>query len=461
MPKASLGDILHFLRWRVCDTRSDVDLLHRFASQREDAAFSVLVERHAPMVMSVCKRVLGEHHAAEDAFQAVFFVLAQRAATIRLHRPLGAWLYAVAQRVALDARAKTRSRRNRERQLQSMPQADRLDEQTWRELRSILDEEIGRLSEKDRAPIVLCYLEEKSQDEAARELGCAKGTVARRLERGRELLRRQLIRRGITLSAGALATALCENAAGSPVAALLTLNSIKGALSVDGGAAVAAGYLSAPALALAQKALSRLSCIKGKLIAVVLALALAAGGIGWASYGAFATKSPPSDTDLHAEEQQASIPEKKRDPTAKDQYGDPLPQGAIARLGAAHFRHEGTCTDLAFTPDGKTLVGHTQSGVAFGTLLPAMRSDVCLCLAERLGLAPPNPGTAAYACLWTDARSPSLKENQCEIRLSKVRQAFGTCPQARKRAIFPYPRWTRLCLQAASGESFAITFSLF
>src|SRR5437899_2614629 len=101
MPKAKLGDILHFLRRRVLahDTRSDANLLQRFALERDDAAFSVMLERHARMVMAVCRRILGDHHAAEDAFQAVFIVLARRASRLSLRKSLGAWLHGVARRI--------------------------------------------------------------------------------------------------------------------------------------------------------------------------------------------------------------------------------------------------------------------------------------------------------------------------------------------------------------------------
>ena len=121
---------------------------------------------------------------------------------------MGTWLHAVAQRVALKATAKSTAWRNRERQASTMARREPLDEQTWHELRTVIDEEIARLPEKYQAPLVLCYLESKSHDRAARELACAKTTLERRLARGRDLLGKQLLRRGVTLSATALATAL-------------------------------------------------------------------------------------------------------------------------------------------------------------------------------------------------------------------------------------------------------------
>jgi Sigma-70, region 4 len=134
---------------------------------------------------------------------------------------------------------------------------------TWRKLRSVLDEEISRLPEKYRAPIILCHLEDKSSDQAAKELRCPKSSLATRLGRGRELLRKQLGRRGITLSAAVLKKALCEKAAGAPVPLRLMINTVKAAMAIAAGKAVAAGLVSARALALAEEAVRGMADIKG------------------------------------------------------------------------------------------------------------------------------------------------------------------------------------------------------
>jgi RNA polymerase sigma factor (sigma-70 family) len=370
MPKAPFSDILQYLRRMYpaedAADRPDSDLLNRFVTQGEDAAFTVLLERHAAMVMGVCVRVLGDLHGAEDAFQATFVVLARRAPSIALRGSLGPWLYAVAQRIALRAKAQITVQRNRERRYSDMPRAARLDEHSWQELRSVLDEEIGRLPEKYRAPLVLCYFEGKSQDRAAKELGWAKSTLDRRLSRGRELLRKQLIRRGITLSAAMLATALCEKVAGAAVSATITINTVKAATSVLAGKVVAGGYISARALALAEEAIVGLLAMKGKLVLVVIVIGLAVGGVGWAGYGALEEQAPPdreAKTQAPAAKDQASVTAKKNQPIATDRYGDPLPEGAVGRLGSLRFRHDGDTTALVFTPDGNSLVGRTDSGV--------------------------------------------------------------------------------------------------
>ena len=297
MPKAPFGDLLQFLRRMYpadyTGDRTDGELLNRFVTEREEEAFTVLVHRHARMVLGVCQRILGDQHLAEDSFQATFIVLARRAASVGWHRSVGTWLYAVAQRVALKAKAKASAVRNRERESGNMPRAERLDEQTWQELRSIIDEEIGRLPEKYQAPLVLCYLEGKSHDRAAKELDCAKTTLERRLSRGRELLRKQLIRRGVTLSAAVLGAALSEKVMGAPVAAVLTKNTVQAAVHVLAGKAIAGGCLTARALALAEEVMVGMGIVKGKLVVIALALGLAVGG-GWAGYKALAATSWPA-----------------------------------------------------------------------------------------------------------------------------------------------------------------------
>src|SRR5262245_24363370 len=223
MHKTTLGGMLQSLR-TLCAVPgaadlTDRELLQRFLVRREQAAFTLLVQRHAPMVLGVCRRVLGDVHRAEDAFQATFLVLVRQAASLHGTGSLSSWLYTVAQRIAVAARAQAAAQRRRERRSQMVPRGEPLDELTWQELRQVLDEEIGRLPEKYRAPWGLCYCEGKSYDQAARELGWPKSSLASRLGRARDRLRRHLVQRGIAVSAGLLATVLCEKVAGAPPAA--------------------------------------------------------------------------------------------------------------------------------------------------------------------------------------------------------------------------------------------------
>ena len=170
---------------------SDAQLLGRFASNRDEAAFELLVWRHARLVFGVCRRELHDVHDAEDAFQATFLALARHAGRIARREAVAGWLYKVAYRLALTARRQRAGRRAREsvaatERLSAPPDLERSTEN--RELRQVLDQEIGRLPEHFRAPVVLCYLEGKSVDEAAVQLGCPRGTVASRLARARQRL---------------------------------------------------------------------------------------------------------------------------------------------------------------------------------------------------------------------------------------------------------------------------------
>src|SRR5947209_5026354 len=166
---------------------SDGRLLESFAHRGDQAAFEALVRRHGPMVLGVCRRVLGDVHAAEDALQATFLVLVRKAASIAKRELLGNWLYGVAYRTALKAKTAAARRRAKERQVRPMPNPGN-EEEVWRELQPLLDQELSRLPDKYRIPVVLCDLQGKSRQEAARQLGCPEGTVSSRLARARVML---------------------------------------------------------------------------------------------------------------------------------------------------------------------------------------------------------------------------------------------------------------------------------
>jgi RNA polymerase sigma factor (sigma-70 family) len=337
---------------------SDAQLLERFVAARDEAAFGALVHRHGPMVLGVCQRVLRDVNAAEDTLQAVFIVLARRAASLG-RKPIGGWLYAVTHKIAVKARAHEVARRNLERRGLTVERAEPIDELVGQELRSVLDDEIASLPEKLRLPIVLCYFQGKSHQEAAQELGWPKRSLTSRLERGRDLLRKQLVQRGITLSAGALAAILCEQATGTVLGAILTIKTAKAALSVTAGKAALGGGVSAAALRLAEEAMTGLPAIKGVLVAMVVACGLTAGGLGVAGLVAPAetsqatltakTKAPTTEVDQSSAIQKAAL-------VATDLFGDPLPAGAIARLGTVRWRHDDFVYLVAMPPNGKTVV---------------------------------------------------------------------------------------------------------
>ena len=246
-----------------------------------------------------------------------------------------------------------------------MPHSEAIDEATLQELRAVLDEEIGRLAEKYQAPIVLCYFEGKSYERAAKELGWSKSTLANRLTRARELLREQLVRRGITLSAAALAAALAENVRSAPIGAMLTINTVKAVLGVVAGKAVAGG-ISATAVALAEEAMKSMAAVKATLILALLALTVGGAGLaanGWSRQsGAACGFALPATPAAHAPQSNSPPqPKPKIDPPV-DLFGDPLPDGAMARLGTVRFRQGITIRSIAFAPDGKTLASTGGGG---------------------------------------------------------------------------------------------------
>jgi RNA polymerase sigma factor (sigma-70 family) len=180
----------------------DEELLERYVARRDEDAFAALLRRHGPMVLAVCRSVLHDLHAAEDAFQAAFLLLARKAGSIRRREAVSGWLYRVAYHLAVRAKADTERRRLLEQRAVPTPPPDPVLDMSLRALRALLFEELQRLPECYRVPLVLCGLEEKSQDEAARQLGWTRGAVKGRLQRGRRLLRARLRRRGLELPAG-------------------------------------------------------------------------------------------------------------------------------------------------------------------------------------------------------------------------------------------------------------------
>ena len=186
---AVLRQIEHLFGGGTATGTAEGDLLERFLARRDQAAFEALVARHGPMVLGVCRRILADPHDIEDAFQATFLILVRKARAIRDRELLGPWLYGVARRVANRARADASRRRTRERSGAEEAAMESPGVRDPDELRAVLDEELGRLPEKYRAPLVLCYLEGLTHDEAALRLRCPVGTVRSRMTRARETLR--------------------------------------------------------------------------------------------------------------------------------------------------------------------------------------------------------------------------------------------------------------------------------
>jgi RNA polymerase sigma factor (sigma-70 family) len=232
--------------------RTDGWLLERFAVQRDEAAFALLVQRHGPLVLCACRRVLRHEQDAEDAFQATFLVLARKAPNLCRASTVGPWLYTVADRIAKKARGSKVRRHMRETELRDVMQPERTPDWVWRDLRPVIHEEIDRLPLIYRQLFVSCYLQGKTNEQAAQQFGCPRGTVLSRLARARDRLRSRLSRRGVALSAGLLAALGADQAASATVPATLTDATIRAAVSFAGGQSMTTGTISAPVVSLVE-----------------------------------------------------------------------------------------------------------------------------------------------------------------------------------------------------------------
>jgi RNA polymerase sigma factor (sigma-70 family) len=296
---------------------TDAQLLRRFASDRDQEAFAVLVERHGPLVLAVCRRVLGTVQDAEDAFQATFLVLARKAATLRDPDLLGNWLYGVASRIARKARASIQKRQMHEKQVNLLPSLRSAADLDADDLRPVLDEELSRLPEKYRAALVLCYLQGKTNEEAARLLRWPTGTVKGRLARARELLRNRLIRRGLHASALLLAAFLVQQQARGAVPRPLAEATVKAGVQFAGGGPSFAGS-SPRAVRLAESVLG--SVRRLKLLGLGLALALLlAGATTWhVAFGASGfLANPQAVTPCHSSSTDSDPPATGRAATSE------------------------------------------------------------------------------------------------------------------------------------------------
>ncbi len=265
----------------------EAQLLERFLVLGDEAAFEAILHRHGPMVLGVCRRVLADPHSIADAFQATFLILVKNGRSIRDRDALGIWLYGVARRVAVRARANARRRDDRERSgivaegqiLDTGSGGSGLEGLERQELRATIDEELERLPATYRAPLILCDLEGQTYEQAAAQLGCPVGTVKSRLARGRERLRARLTRRGVAPCAATLASAIAaESAHAGPVELMgLTLGA---ASRIAAGQEIAAGASSAGATALTKGVLRTMKLVRIQLAtAALLAATLATTGV--------------------------------------------------------------------------------------------------------------------------------------------------------------------------------------
>ena len=292
MATAGMGTALRQIQHLFVEGRlaslPDGELLERFLAEDKEAAFAALVERHGPMVLGTCRAVLRDANAAEDAFQATFLVLGCKARSLRSRGALASWLYQVAHRIAIQAGAEAARRRKRERLVGQVNATDGhrvAPDDEWRE---ILHEELARLSDKYRLPLLLCDLEGKTHAQAAAELNCGEATIRRRLTAARERLRSRLIRRGVALTAGTLATTLGRSALAQVPPGWAEATAKAAARMSSTATRLALGEIvSTTAAALARKSLHTmlLSQLRATAASIVFLIALVGMAWGVGTYG--------------------------------------------------------------------------------------------------------------------------------------------------------------------------------
>jgi RNA polymerase sigma factor (sigma-70 family) len=217
----------------------DRELLKRFVAGRDDIAFTAIMERHGGLVLGVCRRILRNEHDAEDACQATFLVLTRKARTIRKGDSLASWLHGVAGRIAWKLRADVKRRSSDDVSAAEVARSDTTGEITWREGLAVLDEELSRLPASYRSALILCYLEGRRQDEAARELGCSLGVLCGRLVRARECLRKRMVRRGMALPAALAGAVLVSTHVRAALPSALAVRTVRAAIAFVSGQALA------------------------------------------------------------------------------------------------------------------------------------------------------------------------------------------------------------------------------
>jgi len=368
-PQTLFGDIDTLFRFGVVSGMSDGELLERFVAESGcdpvgEMAFDAIVRRYGPMVLGVCLRVLGEYHGAEDAFQATFMVLAVRARAVRKRESLGPWLHGVAVRIA--RRASILNRRRREVPLAAPAQLEPGDrDPALADLSAVLDEELSRLPEKYRLPLVLCYLEGRTQEEAAQTLGWTKGTVSGRLARAKDLLRSRLLRRGVASSAGLAAISLAAQPASGALSESLLAATVRVATATSLGVAESAMVSGRVATLVRQSlkvmSLSQLGWAAAQLLA--LGLGTAAVATSMLLMNGPAREAHVAAGPLAIARRAADLPRPIAGPLQLDRFGDPLPARVGLRLGTTKRRHPTEVVGVDFLPDGKAVVSAQADGI--------------------------------------------------------------------------------------------------
>jgi len=366
---------------------ADARLLERYASDRDEPAFEALVRRHGPMVMAVCRGVLDDPNDADDAFQAAFLLLARKARSLWVSDSLGGWLHRVACRIALQLKADGARRRDQERRAAQMAGARARSTAAWDDVNTVIHQEIDRLPERYRQPIVLCYLEEMTYEQAAGHLRWSEGTTRGRLARGRDLLRDRLTRRGVTL-ADVGPCGLAVPKASSALSTALFETTVRAARHFVLGEAAAAGTVSTASATLVKQALRTMMMTKLKmagaaalLVGVFTCVATSLAGVGPALPGE-ANGTLPSIDDGRSALEKRPVPAHSDEPAkAADNGESPIifqgrvfgPDGrAAGRAGVYTFLPRGAGTNEP------KLMAKTDSDGRFRFSLPKTELDAAL-----------------------------------------------------------------------------------
>jgi RNA polymerase sigma factor (sigma-70 family) len=417
MATSQLSEVVQHLRRTVLLREgaglTDGQLLEDYLSHRQEASLAALIRRHAPMVWGVCRRVLRNHHDAEDAFQATFLVLVRKAASLASPELLATWLYGVAHQTALKARATTAKRRAREKQVTQMPEPAVAEQNLWGDLLPLLDEELRRLPDKYRIAIVLCDLGGKTRKEAARQLRVPEGTLAAQVARGRVMLAKRLARHRLAVSGGALGAMLAQNGASAGVPASVVSRTIKAACLFAAGQAVATGVISTQVAALTEGVLKSMSPSKLK-VAVVILLAIGALGIGASvlPHRTVAAEAPaPVSRSAVARQDESNLKETvlalekriweahtKQDVDAfksllaDDFVGTDIRGGSYTKEGVLNYVATTRVVDPVMTNVRVVLLNATGAIVTY-----EIRYKIALPDGQKLEIVPPRQATTAWA----------------------------------------------------------------
>jgi RNA polymerase sigma factor (sigma-70 family) len=387
---------------------TDGQLLERFVGCRDGAALDALVRRHGPMVWGVCRRILRDHHDAEDAFQATFLVLVRKAATIRPREMVANWLYGVARQTALKARAMAARRRARERPAAETPEPQAAPGGPWDDLLSVLDQELSRLPTKYRVAIVLCDIEGKTRKEVAGQLRLSEGTVASRLARARALLAERLARHGPAVSAAALPVLLQQAAARVPPGVVSCAVTIVNQVAAG---QPPASPVSATVTALTDGVLRAMWRTKLKTVAAALLIL----GLLVAGVSAYATRA-------------AEPLEQTRDTGAASDPGV-----AVIEEAFEHYRVANRLTPVGSDgrgqvlapPDLKTVITNVRAAEAlYADLDVSYRCDYRL-NPDSPFAGKPGPGSTIIPTLTSTSRFRSVTQGE-RFYLDEVKEETGT-----------------------------------